>query len=199
MNKLILLLLLSIAFIGSANANSIQGAFGYKLGEVFDSPDTGIDYHDFIPKVPLPGLDRYTIFTTMTDKKIYQISGLTTDDNYPNNSSYGFNDYCTSLSSSPHHKILELLRVKYGQFKKVNDDYDKYTSPKFGEVEWIGLDYKFEDGDRFIYLECLAITGVGQYTLRLDYVDWTLHTQWNQELSEFLKNKLEDEASDYDI
>ena len=32
-----------------------------------------------------------------------------------------------------------------------------------------------------------------------DYVDWTLHTQWNQELSEFLKNKLEDEASDYDI
>ena len=34
MKKLLLLLLLSLAFIGSANANSIKGAFGYKLGQI---------------------------------------------------------------------------------------------------------------------------------------------------------------------
>jgi hypothetical protein len=34
MKKLLLLLFISFAFIGSANASSIKGAFGYILGEV---------------------------------------------------------------------------------------------------------------------------------------------------------------------
>ena len=34
MNRLLSILFLSLSFIGSANANSIEGAFGYKLGQV---------------------------------------------------------------------------------------------------------------------------------------------------------------------
>ena len=34
MKKLLLVLVLSVGFIGSTYANSIEGAFGYKLGQV---------------------------------------------------------------------------------------------------------------------------------------------------------------------
>ena len=55
MKKILILLLLSLAFIGSANANSIKGAFGYKLGGVFNSSAIGTFTHNFKPKKPLPG------------------------------------------------------------------------------------------------------------------------------------------------
>ena len=86
MKKLLLLLLLSLAFICSANANSIKGAFGYKLGQVVKDAKTEefitlqkgspplvaiVSSKEFIPKKPLPGNHTYTIYTTLEDKKIY--------------------------------------------------------------------------------------------------------------------------------
>ena len=47
MKKLLLLLLLSLGFIGSANANSIDGAFGYKLGQVFNGAELYEDRDGF--------------------------------------------------------------------------------------------------------------------------------------------------------
>ena len=135
----------------------------------------------------------------MSDKKIYEIFAFTRDDNYVNALNPGFNDYCTSMISSPHHKVLSLLEVKYGKFKKVIDEYDKYTYA--GETESWKLAYEFVDGDRYIYLNCIARTtdGEGVYILSLSYVDWTLRTQSNQEYRELMNDELEDEASDYDI
>ena len=44
MKKLLPLLLLSLGFIGSAYANSIEGAFGYKLGQVVK--DVKLDFYN---------------------------------------------------------------------------------------------------------------------------------------------------------
>ena len=199
MIKILSLLLLSLTFIGSANANSIKGAFGYKLGGVFNSSAIGTFTHNFKPKEPLPGLDRYSISRTVSDKKIYGIYALTRDDNYVNALNPGFNDYCTSMISSPHHKVLSLLKVKYGKFNKVIDEYEKYTYA--GETERWQLGYEFMDGDRYINLYCSARTtdGVGVYILSLSYVDSKLRNRANQEYRELMNDELEDEASDYDI
>ena len=68
MKKLFFVLFVSFAFISSANANSIKGAFGYKLGDV----DKSIKIEEmfladwwftaretFTPKKPVPFFDYY--------------------------------------------------------------------------------------------------------------------------------------------
>ena len=95
MKKLFLLLLLSLAFIGSANANSIQGAFGYKLGEMYKKEDTS-----FVPRNPLPYLDEYFVSRTPISKKIYKIAGRIIDDHII--------DYCSNSDYNPYKKILRL-------------------------------------------------------------------------------------------
>ena len=85
MKKLLIFLLLSLAFVGSAYANSIDGAFGYKLGQVVedvkeDHRFIGIEADfslgkAFVPKKPLPGNFSYRLETTLKDKKVFRIFG----------------------------------------------------------------------------------------------------------------------------
>ena len=195
MKKLLLLFLLSLGLIGSANANSIEGAFGYKLGEVFNSSVKGTYVHIFNPKKRLSAFNRYSISTTVTDKKIGYISALTRDENYSVNS-----EYCTPMPSSPHHKVLSLLQAKYGKFEKLFEQHKKYEWNN-GEVHEI--EYEFSDGDRTIYLKCETYTevpnGKGTYILYLRYIDWILNRRATQEYDELRKNNLKDEAKDYDL
>ena len=72
MKKLLLLLVLSLCLLGTANANSIKGAFGYNLGDVYKST-SGTLSHTFIPKKLFPGLDDYQIITGF-DNRIVEIS-----------------------------------------------------------------------------------------------------------------------------
>ena len=56
MNRLLSILFLSLSFIGSANANSIEVAFGYKLGQVVSDvivTDWGVA-HEAAVKVSAP-------------------------------------------------------------------------------------------------------------------------------------------------
>ena len=76
MKKLLLVLLLSVGFIGSTYANSIEGAFGYKLGQVVKNIPMKSKYarwKHFSPKKPLLSLNKYSIHTTLKEKRIYQI------------------------------------------------------------------------------------------------------------------------------
>ena len=86
MKKLLLLLLLSLGFIGSANANSIEGAFGYKLGQVvedaIESDNRYLSNKTFSPKKPLPGDFRYFLYTTRKDKKVSSIRAFFSSDSY---------------------------------------------------------------------------------------------------------------------
>jgi hypothetical protein len=81
MKKLLLLLFISFAFIGSANADSIKGAFGYKLGKVVkgikieeDSDGFKQRYDTFKPAKPIPGFNRYFVHTTLKTNKVFEIS-----------------------------------------------------------------------------------------------------------------------------
>ena len=114
MQRLLIIFLLSLSFIGSANANSIDGAFGYKLGEFYKKEDTS-----FVPKKPLPYLDQYDVFRTPISKKIYEIRGSMID---KNKWALECND---EYSSS--RKLRSLLQKKYGQFKKTVDEVKYFT------------------------------------------------------------------------
>ena len=92
MKKLILLLSISLGFTGSANANSIEGAFGYKLGQVLEeaiesdsrySSNKGIS-----PQKPLHEDFKYFLYTTRVDKKVSSIRALFYSDSY-------YQDYCS--------------------------------------------------------------------------------------------------------
>jgi hypothetical protein len=187
MKKILLILFISFAFSGSANANSIDGAFGYKLGESYKKEDKS-----FVPKKPLPYLDQYHVSITPISKKIYLIRGSIIDKNK-------LLLECDSDYSSSK-KLLYLLQKKYGQFKKT---VDKVKYFKLGNANWGVQDlvYIHEQGERRIVLECNESTKIedyvtsGHYSLQLKYYDSDLILQANKEEQ---KLKVEEE-SEYDI
>ena len=108
MIRLFSILILSLSFIGSANANSIKGAFGYELGQVVDDvtiTQSGDDWFyaekKFKPNKPLLGLNNYRITTTLKDKIVYEISASL----FEKATNY---DKCGS-DSSDYSKILKAL------------------------------------------------------------------------------------------
>ena len=203
MKKLLLLLLLSLAFIGSANANSIKGAFGYKLGTVMkDVPTTyykftsyGTDFYNFssskkfIPKKPLPSLENYIVRTTFTDKKIHTIAGSTTK-KYSNNRRTCIGDL---------DRILSLLRARYGKFTKDykftnrNNGYD--SNGDFWSI-W-NERYIYQDKTRKIILSCESDSRDSNY-LSLKYTDDNLRSRAWDESDSLEKQKIIAE-SDYDL
>jgi hypothetical protein len=188
MKKILLLLLLSLAFVGSANANSIDGAFGYKLGETYKKEDTS-----FVPKNPLPYLDEYFVLRTPISKKIYQITGLTGPEDY-------FVNFCANYYTDPYKEILRLLEKKYGKFEKTRDEFQNFSE---GSSDWTiqDVEFSYEQGERSIRLECnhsLVIKDVGSsghYFLGLTYFDSDLGRQARDE-----RRKLKEiEEEGYDI
>lgn len=187
MQRLLIIFLLSLSFIGSANANSIDGAFGYKLGEFYKKEDTS-----FVPKKPLPYLDQYDVFRTPISKKIYEIRGSMID---KNKWALECND---EYSSS--RKLRSLLQKKYGQFKKTVDEvkYFTYANQNWGMQDLV---YSYEQAEREITIECNESQKIedgvasGHYSLRLRYSDRGLFWQAIEE-EQTLKEK---EESEYDI
>jgi hypothetical protein len=176
MKKLLILLLLSLTYIGSANANSIEGAFGYKLGDVYKSSSVTLS-HKFLPRKPFPGLDEYQILTGVDDR-IVKISAKKIKWE-----SSGY--YCSDSNFTGFRKLLKLLQAKYGQFEKIIDERKEYADGTSEQAE-----YKYEDGGRNINLYCDTsyVNGTGSYRLFLTYIDTELQSLLAKDLSESLKN-----------
>ena len=171
MKKILLILFISYAFISSANANSIKGAFGYELGDVYKKSDRAYTYK-FTPKNTFPGLDDYSV-TTGTDNRILNITSKTLK--------YSYTLYnCRQGNYSPFKRLLNLLQTKYGQFEKVLDERREYSGRLIDEVE-----YKYENEDRYIYLSCNTYSenGTTDYRLWLEYQDNTLFKKSIEDLS----------------
>jgi len=176
MKKLLTLLALSLCLLGSANANSIKGAFGYNLGDVYKPTSERIS-HTFIPKKPFPGLDDYLIFTGV-DNRINRISAKKIKWE-----SSGY--YCSDRGFSGFRKLLKLLQTKYGKFEKILDERKEDADGRYEQAE-----YNYEDGDRNINLYCYTnyLNGTGLYRLFLTYEDTRLLSQLYEDIYEASKN-----------
>jgi len=208
MKKLFLILFISLGLIGPANANSIEGAFGYKLGQVvkdvktevrilFENTDQAYieisSNKDFIPKKPLPGKHTYSISTTLEDKKIWGIHvrliRSPSDDNFNDcQPDYGY-----------FRKIVEVYEAKYGEFNKTRDDGERYS----------GLTYSFTKGKRNIRISCsreVLWNKTGYYNFGISYFDYKLRDlatkeeekPYNEALKK-MKQKIIEESKEYDI
>ena len=97
MYKIFMLLILLISSPASSGwfgfGNSINGAFGYELGETYHGPSYGLELLN--PKKPLEGFSQYHIGAV--NNKIYSISAVS--------------------SQSTLKKVLNALEKKYGKFK----------------------------------------------------------------------------------
>jgi hypothetical protein len=196
MKKLLLLLFISFAFISSASANSIKGAFGYEFGDVVKGIKVEF-YEDIVwlsksfrPSKPVPGLSHYSIYTTINDKKVYKIDAYHREDSSNNNScDLYFGDFA---------KILKMLEAKYGDFEE-RENSSKYGTFSSG-VRWFDdrIVYKYDKNNRRIILECDRYSR-RSYFLRLMYIDYKLSDIMDKESKEWLKQKVLKESSDYDI
>ena len=133
MIRLLSILFLSLSFIGSANANSIKGAFGYELGQVVkDAKING--GHDpfswfrsstyFNPKNPLPMLQSYKFYSSVISKKIFEISGSSSL--YSNEKPSKYLNCHFAASSTDFGKLLRILEAKYGDFELIDVRDDKW-------------------------------------------------------------------------
>ena len=200
MKKLLILLLLSLGFIGSANANSIDGAFGYKLGEV-QNPDFKECYGNehcysssrFDPKKPLPGYDYYSFDTTFTSNKIYSINASRRSDSENFDTCYGYD--------SDFGKIFGMLESKYGKFSGLKTD-------TFNSTGWMSHErsvFEFRDGDRRIFISCFFQEGNEHFNVkesfnwRLMYSDYKLAQLNRDEIEAAIKTMFIEESKDYDI
>ena len=200
MKKLLLLLLLSLTYIGSTNANSIQGGFGYKLGQ--SVPSAEITYNaslpfvleNFTPINQMPPFDNGYFYTTLNEKKIYKLVVYHIEDSSPSNSCNYWSDYVITQK----YKILTALRTKYSGMKF--KEYYRY--PDREKQEWF-----YSDGDRSIKLTCkweyqkktLFKPRYGEYKLELEYFDSYLSDLYSDEAYAYKQKKAREESSDYDF
>ena len=100
MYKIFMLLILLISSPASSGwfgfGNSIDGAFGYELGETYHGPWGSVK-----PRKPLEGFSEYKVF--YVDNKIYSISAVS--------------------GQSTFRKVFKALEKKYGKFKLFRDGY----------------------------------------------------------------------------
>jgi hypothetical protein len=202
MKKLFIIFLLSLAFVGSANANSIDGAFGYKLGQVVEDA-TGIDYvvgriekynlsKTFVPQKPLPGDFTYYLYTTLKDKKVFKFWAI-------DPMSLDSHDDC-SAKSGLFFKIMKIFELKYGKFVKTNTEEVHFSGNK-----WKALNNSYTDGHREILIRCRS-SNSDQHRISITYIDYILEKIQNEEAENALKKELIeieqkfiDDASEYDI
>ena len=198
MKKLLLLLFLSLSFIGSANANSIQGAFGYKLGQVVEDVKEGWNKWDFslsktfVPKKPLPGNFSYQLETTLKDKKVFRISAGSSPDD------------CSTERGS-YFKIMKIYELKYGKFVKTTSKKKVYMGGL--RVTRSSLLSSYTEDNREILIECSWLNGSDLLRyLNIYYTDFKLEKIKNEEAENELKKELKeieqkfiDDAKEYDI
>ena len=190
MKKLLLLLVfISFTFIGSANASSIKGAFGYILGEVEEIEGHHATFNNitniskkFRPSRPLPGFEKYYIHVTLNENKIYSIRALT----YTDKKIYERSCYDSKKIKS----ALTLLKSKYGTFKLSENERVKVTYVDFdyyvGEREVTSIEeyrrWQFHDGNRSIILSCSKRMQYGDdFSFELEYIDNDLSKLFDEE------------------
>ena len=120
MIRLLSILFLSLSFIGSANANSIKGAFGYELGQVVSDvtvTDRG-DYYSasktFKPNKQFLNFNDYWLSTTFKEKKVNMIGA-----SFKEKST--MDDKC-GRRDGDYSKVLRVLEKKYGDFNELQNN-----------------------------------------------------------------------------
>jgi hypothetical protein len=191
MKKLLIIFLLSFAFLGSANANSIEGAFGYKLGQIVKNIPNVL-WTEFSPKKPLLSLNEYSIHTTLKEKRIYKIMA-----SYAEQSTVI--DKCTPYSSD-YAAILKILETKYGDFfnlRNLKHSSDTWRQTSLSEY-FIG-----NNRYRMIELECNWFFDredptTYRYSLWLTYTDLDLQSEARREEEELKKKELQEQLKGVD-
>ena len=203
MKKLLLILFISLGFITSVNANSIEGAFGYKLGQVVKNTefriveDTYISSKYFKPARPLPYFSRYYLSTTLNDKKIYVLQAWHSEDSSSSNS--------CELDYGDFPKMLKMLEAKYGNFEETINT-SKYGYNNDGEPWFIDkIRFEYTKNNRSIFLRCNRDSN-WSYRLSILYSDKKLanikdkeNKEWQKQKALKEKQNALEEASDYDI
>jgi hypothetical protein len=158
MKKLTVLLfsiLISFSSYAGWFGNSIEGAFDIKLGEVmgknhFSSNDS------FLPKYPLNLFDSEEYYYKLTpENKVYSIKLWGGD-----------NDIKCNSNSGNFHKLLSILKEKYG-IKFIKTIKSKYATDTL---------YRYTDGNRSIHLSCAQFSS-GNGSVKLEYKDNTTRTR----------------------
>jgi hypothetical protein len=207
MKKLLLVLFISFGLIGSANANSIKGAFGYNLGDVDKSIETKEEFlaswfyyawKTFTPKNPVPFFDSYRVRATPISHRIYEIEASKSIKEKSKGVQYDWCEYGSGLSFSD---LLAILRARYGDvFDKVVHKYDRGTYSD--GINWHTRHYalKYTDKNRYIHLSCRhKASSIYSYELSLKYVDTYLEDLEDIEYTELKNKKILEESSDYDL
>ena len=205
MIRILSILFLSISFIGSANANSIKGAFGYKLGDVDKSIETEEHFlfsfmaeRNFTPKNPVPFLDYYSVRATPISHKIYKIHASKRISYSDADISY---DICKFFKGYSFGDLLAMLRARYGDVFEItrNDSAEETYEGKFHRNANLILIYN--DNDRYIQVECHDNFAEPWtiYTLKLEYIDSDLEKLGYKERKELENKKILEESSDYDL
>jgi len=208
-------LLATILFVtilnNTANANSIKGAFGYKLGDTVDSIEDKysrdifyflmgikIPIKSFTPEKPLPFLNEYRILTTPSSKSIFKIMGYKSikDSKVMNT------ENCNSFGNSDYSDLIKMLNAKYGTFITQRDLSSRDTGTSKG-VSWKSTRevMKFVDGNRTITIECNSNNNPANlsYLLLLAYFDEDIDSIANEEALEIERQKALEQSSEYDI
>jgi hypothetical protein len=194
MIRLFSILILSLSFIGSANANSIKGAFGYELGQVV-SDVTVKDWGDsfsaskyFKPNKPFLNFNKYWLSTTLTEKKVFFIIAIFEEQST-------MEDKCYS-NSSDYARVLRVLEEKYGDFRETKNSFYSYGDSQKQTVR----SHEIREGARLIGLYCNWFYDFEQpsdflFTMDLSYKDLDLSIRAEIEslhlVQEGLKDSLE--------
>jgi hypothetical protein len=208
MKKLLLILFISFAFISSAYANSIKGAFGFKLGYPGSKESSSIASSiQFNPEKPLLPFKDYSVATTLKQNLVYRITARHSEPSNEKNECFTQYSYdvwikdCPEcfLDETPLNVIKTILVAKYGGL-----EYDHYRNAKDTNQS---ISLSFRDGQRSIVLRCSWVYKrpafykpfEGDYSLSLTYTDWALEDLFQKEYAEREKQKTLNASSDYDI
>ena len=202
MKKILLLIFISLAFMSSANANSIKGGFGYKLGQSLPDLEItcniiacGFILEYFKPVNQMPPFDDGNLETTIVEKKIHRISLWYDEDSTKDNSCFMQESW--TYDKFDFTKIQSMLFAKYGPFERT------WKRSKTSD----GITYIFRDGARSVRLSCswtyekesLFKPYSGQMMLELEYKDDFLKKLAGKEASAYRKKIKLQEGSEYDF
>jgi len=147
---------MGIMTLSASATETISGAFGKKLGDVFDPSSAlgttnrsdGVPMYEFATTNGFRSLKRYYVMITPSTHKIYSIWGIGSVEN-------------TSAGRKEQSVIMGILREKYG------------SEFKIGPIDSMGDVKRISQGSRHILM---TLTGFSDVTLNLRYYDEDLET-----------------------
>lgn len=156
---------------GEEQHNKIEGAFGMKLGAIFDSKKAigkgeltdGTVMYQFAPSNPFRSFKKYYVMITPKTHRIYSIWGIGNFD-------------AQAKAEKEQMLILELLNKKYGSQKKE------------GLMDSLYDVKQVDQGDRSVVVK---ISGIMDVTLDIRYYDDKLRTQAEKERIELESKKVD--------